>query len=479
MVRSGSRQGQVLSSGKHPAPAKLTNVKKSTHLRKISRFNADSGYPVHSDSESQTEAVQGLDGCASLLQNILRNENSGSEIACSENRYNPRPSEGKRYGSKKKGREKHTLPSLVRKEILSSDYKKRIPNETFAGSERDSSDIPQNWSFRDHYRMYSPVIYQALCEHVQTQMSLMNNSASKNNPNGIPSVPCHTGSGSGSDSQATPHSSHGLSFSTPVQLPQQPPCPPVAHSEVQTDGDDESTSQHNTVSVNCAGILRNTFSTSLGVQCSPPKPDTAAVPALWQRDLADGTLPQREVPKEPDLLQCFQTYMNLLHSYPDSRTHRSPTLLQPAVLATKEEKRVKEQIGEVTSEGKDLNIHGRDSRIKGFQKANNRNQSAEKVRIIKYLLGELKALVAEQEDSEIQRLITELEACVSLLPAASGNPNIQVEIALAMQPLRSENAQLRSGRLRSTALTWPCRDPDLNISCSLREAQTEGSHAAR
>lgn len=40
-------------------------------------------------------------------------------------------------------------------------------------------------------------------------------------------------------------------------------------------------------------------------------------------------------------------------------------------------------------------------------------------------------------------MITELEACISLLPAVSGNTNIQVEIALAMQPLRSENAQLR------------------------------------
>lgn len=47
------------------------------------------------------------------------------------------------------------------------------------------------------------------------------------------------------------------------------------------------------------------------------------------------------------------------------------------------------------------------------------------------------------EDSEIQRLITELEACISLLPVTSGNTDIQVEIALAMQPLRSENAQLR------------------------------------
>ncbi|KAM5333958.1 coiled-coil domain-containing protein 14-like isoform 1-T1 [Glossophaga mutica] len=363
MVRSGSRPGQVLPSGKHSAPAKLTNGKKSTHLRKISRFNADSVYPIHSDSESQAEAVRGLDGCASLLQNILRNEDSGSEIAYSENRYNPRPLEGKSYGSKKKGRGKHTLPSLVRKEIYS---------------------------------------------------------------------------------QATPHCGHGLSTSTPAQLPQQPPCPPMVHSEVQTDGDNQSTSQHKTVSVNCTDILRNTFSASLGGQCSSlPKADKAAIPALQQLDLANGILPQQEVSKEPDLLQCFQTCMNLMRSYPDRQTHRSPTLLQPAVLATNEEKCVQEQDGEVTSEGKDLNIHVRDSRIKSVQKGKSGNQSAEKVRIIKYLLGELKALVAEQEDSEIQRLITELETCVSLLPAANGNTNIQVEIALAMQPLRSENAQLR------------------------------------
>ncbi|XP_049484275.1 coiled-coil domain-containing protein 14 isoform X3 [Panthera uncia] len=287
MVRSGSRSGQVISSVKHTGPAKLTNGKKGTHLRKISRFNADSGYPIHSDSESQTETVQGLDGCASLLRDILRNEDSGSEIAYSENRYNPRSLEGKRFGSKKKGHEKH-VSSGVRKEILSSDNKKYVPNETSAGSERDSSDIPQNWSFQDHYRMYSPIIYQALCEHVQTQMSLMNNLASKNNPDGIPAIPYHTMSGS--ESQATPHSSYGLPTSTPVQLLQPPSCPPMVHSEVQTDGDNQ---------------------------------------------------------------------------------------------------------------------------------------------------------FASQEDSEIQRLITELEMCISLLPAISGNTNIQVEIALAMQPLRSENAQLR------------------------------------
>ncbi|XP_019506473.1 PREDICTED: coiled-coil domain-containing protein 14 [Hipposideros armiger] len=351
MVRSGSRPAQVLSSGKHTGPAKLTNGKKGTHLRKISRCNTDSGYPTHSDSESQTETIQGLDGCASLLRDILRNEDSGSEIAYSPNRCNPRPVEGKRCGSKKKGHEKHIVPS-VRKEFCEG---LRI------GAQRTKKEVV-------------------------------------------------------------------------VPLPVLP--------EVQTDGDNQFSSQHKTVSVNYTDILRNSFSTSPGVPCSLPQTDKPVVPMFQPLGLANGILPQ-EVPKEPDLLKCFQTYMNLLHSHPDSQALQSPTLSQPAFLATNEEKCAKEQTGEVTSEGKDLNIHVRDSRIKDVQKEKNANQSAEKVRTIKYLLGELKALVAEQEDSEVQRLITELEACISLLPAISGNTNTQVEIALAMQPLRSENAQLR------------------------------------
>nr|XP_018880002.2 coiled-coil domain-containing protein 14 isoform X9 [Gorilla gorilla gorilla] len=370
MVRSGARPGQVLSSGRHTGPAKLTNGKKATYLRKIPRFNADSGYSIHSDSESQAETVHGLDGCASLLRDILRNEDSGSETAYLENRSNSRPLESKRYGSKKKRHEKHTVPLVVQKETSSSDNKKQIPNEASARSERDISDLEQNWSLQDHYRMYSPIIYQALCEHVQTQMSLMNDLTSKNIPSGIPAVPCHAPSHS--ESQATPHSSYGLCTSTPVWSLQRPPCPP---KEVQTDGDSQFASQ--------------------------------------------------------------ETHL-------DSQTHRSPTQSQPAFLATSEEKCAREQIREATSERKDLNIHVRDAKtVKDVQKAKNVNKTAEKVRIIKYLLGELKALVAEQEDSEIQRLITEMEACISVLPTVSGNTDIQVEIALAMQPLRSENAQLR------------------------------------
>nr|XP_002758641.2 coiled-coil domain-containing protein 14 isoform X1 [Callithrix jacchus] len=446
MVRSGSRPGQVLPSGRHTGPAKLTNGKKETHLRKISCFNADSGSSIHSDSESQAETVHGLDGCASLLRNILRNEDSGLETAYLENRSNSRPLDIRKYGSKKKRHKKRTVPFVVRKETSSSD-KKQIPNEAPARSERDTSDLEQNWSLRDHYRMYSPVIYQALCEHVQTQMSLMNDLTSKNIPNGIPAVPCHAMSPS--ESQATPHSSYGLCTSTPVWSPQRPPCPPKVHSEVETVGDSQFASQSKTVSATCTDVLRNSFNTSPGVPCSLPKTDISAIPTLWQLCLVNGIPPQQGVHKEIDLLKCFQTYISLFQSHGkeahlDGQTHRSPTRSQPAFLATNEENCAREQIREVTSERKDLNLHVRDTKtVKDVQKAKNVNEIAEKVRIIKYLLGELKALVAEKEDSEIQRLVTEMEACISILPAVSGNTDNQIEIALAMQPLRSENAQLR------------------------------------
>lgn len=143
-------------------------------------------------------------------------------------------------------------------------------------------------------------------------------------------------------------------------------------------------------------VLRNSFSTSLGVPCSLPQTDKPATLTFQQLGLANGILPQQRVPKEPNLLKCFQTYTKLLGSHPDGQTCCSPTLLQPDFLAIKEEKYVKEQIGEVRSERKDLNIPMQDTRIKDVQNAKNVNQSAEKVRTIKYLLGELKALVAEQ-----------------------------------------------------------------------------------
>lgn len=41
------------------------------------------------------------------------------------------------------------------------------------------------------------------------------------------------------------------------------------------------------------------------------------------------------------------------------------------------------------------------------------------------------------------RLMSEIEDSISLLPAVVGGMSVQAEIALALQPLRSENARLR------------------------------------
>ncbi|XP_041699257.2 coiled-coil domain-containing protein 14-like [Coregonus clupeaformis] len=73
-------------------------------------------------------------------------------------------------------------------------------------------------------------------------------------------------------------------------------------------------------------------------------------------------------------------------------------------------------------------------------------ETARQVMTVQYLLGELKALLAGQ-DGVAERLVGELEQTVSLLPVMVGSSNIQAEIALVLQPLRSENALLRR-RLR-------------------------------
>lgn len=111
-------------------------------------------------------------------------------------------------------------------------------------------------------------------------------------------------------------------------------------------------------------------------------------------------LPQQRAPKEADPRKCFQTHVSLFPAHgrdvpSDGQAHQSPSQLQPASLAANEEKCAREQIGETTNEGKYLSIQ--DAKIaKNVQQAENVSQTAEKVRIAKCLLGELKALVAEQ-----------------------------------------------------------------------------------
>uniref|UniRef100_H0XBG8 Coiled-coil domain containing 14 n=1 Tax=Otolemur garnettii TaxID=30611 RepID=H0XBG8_OTOGA len=448
MVRSGCRPGQVLSSGAHAGSTKLTNGKKGTHLRKITHFSADSGHSTNSDSASQTEAVQGLDRCASLLQDILRNEDSGSEIVYSENRSNPRPLEGKRYGYKKKGFEKHTFPLGAQKEMTSSRNKKKIPNETSAGSGKDISDLPQNWSLQDHYRMYSPMIYQALHDHVQTQMSLMKNFASKKNTSGISLVPGHSGSGSGSESQAASDSNYGSYTSRSVWSPQQPSCPQVVHSETQASRESQAASDSNYGSYTSRSVW------------SPQQPSCPQV--VHSLIPTNKMLIIRGLLKMTNSLECtdyfsylkkIQTYLTYYHSHNkilniETESHSKTTLQKNSRrLLECESICGTEYIKQNYSELANINISSRTEEIRIIMELNLFIPN-KYVHIAKYFYEILLLFLPFVEDSEVHRLVTEVEACVSVLPAVNGITDIQFEIALAMQPLRRENAQLRR-QLRS------------------------------
>ncbi|XP_022079303.1 uncharacterized protein LOC110973100 isoform X3 [Acanthaster planci] len=75
--------------------------------------------------------------------------------------------------------------------------------------------------------------------------------------------------------------------------------------------------------------------------------------------------------------------------------------------------------------------------------------SLQQIRMLKYLLGELQAVLADHEDIEVSRLLNEMEDVCNTLPYTTQKQllDLNTEVLLALQPLQSENGQLRR-RLR-------------------------------
>ncbi|XP_011680994.2 uncharacterized protein LOC105446194 [Strongylocentrotus purpuratus] len=71
----------------------------------------------------------------------------------------------------------------------------------------------------------------------------------------------------------------------------------------------------------------------------------------------------------------------------------------------------------------------------------------DQVRTLKYITKELHSANMKIGDVQTQELLTELEEVVETLPFTSLDRDLQTEISLALQPIRSENSQLRR-RLR-------------------------------
>ncbi|KFU98409.1 Coiled-coil domain-containing protein 14, partial [Pterocles gutturalis] len=471
---------QVLSSGRLTGAAKLTNGRKQFGLRKGCYSDVESGYSLYStDSENQVDTIHnGLDRCAALLKSIVQNEATGRETIrkhpgkTTSIKITSKPLLTKGNTSKKKGLKKTITPAHIRKEIVPIPDRKPASSTT-PPTEKELSSAAQNQMVQPIHvpcSQHSPGMHQKICEHVQTQMSLITGQPPQNS-NEIPTV------------TPFPTSNHGcqnvtafncqLPTSTPGVFLQHSANPLSTQSDVPVDGGNERVPDMGGPVV--CPLVSAAPTTAAQIQSTTALP--SVIPCIASGALSNSTVPTfipsssgREMTpnheqqiKEADLIRRIQAHLALLQSHEmmngrTEQTHHHHCPAKHNASSNKEEDVSEAHSEDTVSEEDELNVLDvapvRDTSFKtSFVKKvlKSRKESPEetayKVKTVKYLLGELRALITEQDDSEMLRLMGEIEDCVSLLPAVVGSMNIQAEIALALQPLRSENAQLRR-RLR-------------------------------
>ncbi|XP_010219507.1 PREDICTED: coiled-coil domain-containing protein 14 [Tinamus guttatus] len=367
-------------------------------LRKAchSDVESGSGYSFYStDSEDQVDTIHnGLDRCATLLQNILQNETAVVPVSSIKQASSTTPAAGKEF-----------------------------------------CNAPQNQLVEPIHvpcSQHLPVMNQKLCCQ---NVTALNYQLSASTP-----------------ALSLQHSSNTLSSQSDVPADSSPECVPQMGGTV------------------LCPVVSVPATTTAQIQAVTALPDK--MPSLVSGASSNSTVPafvssfsgkdatpnQEHWIKEADLIRCIQAHLALLQPHEmNSRTEQKHPHQCPAqhnVSSNKEEDISEEQSEDAISEEEELNVLDvapmRDTSCqKSFvkkvlkPKRESPEETAHKVRTVKYLLGELRALVADQDDSEMLRLMSEIEDCISLLPAVVGSTNIQAEIALALQPLRSENAQLR------------------------------------
>ncbi|NXS95311.1 CCD14 protein, partial [Jacana jacana] len=467
---------QALSSGRLTGAAKLTNGRKQFGLRKGCNSDVESGYSLYStDSDDQVDTIHnGLDRCAALLKNILQNEARGKETIHKQPgkttsiKITSKPLLTKGNASKKKGLKKPITPGHIRREVVPLANRKLVSSTT-PSTEKELPSPGQSQTIQPIHvpcSQHSPVMHQKLCEHVQTQMSLITGQPPQNS-NEIPTlVPLPTSNNGCQNVTAfnyqLPTSTSALSLQHSANL--------LSAQSVSKNGGNECMSEMGGPAV-CpvvAAAARTQSASVLPSVIACTASGSAAgstVPAFIPSSSGREMTPNRDQQiKEADLIRCIQAHLALLQSHEmmNSRSEQTCRHHCPAkhkASSNKEEDTSEEHGEDTVSEDDELNVLDTASPVRdtgcktGFVKKvlKSRKESPEetdrKVKTLKYLLGELRALIADQDDSEMLRLMSEIEDCISLLPAVVGSTNIQTDIALALQPLRSENAQLRR-RLR-------------------------------
>ncbi|NXQ67737.1 CCD14 protein, partial [Quiscalus mexicanus] len=461
---------QALSSGRLSGATKLTNGRNQFGLKK----GCHSDVKFYStESANQVDTIHhGLDHCAALLKSILQKEAPGRETVHRQPgrtttfKCTSKPLVTKGNTSKKKGLKRIITPSPVQKEIVPISNRKVASSTTPA--EKELSSAAQNQMVQSNhvpYSDHSPVAYQKLYEHVQTQMSLITGQPPQKS-NEIPTV------------TPSPTSNQGCQNVTALNyhLPTSTSTLSLQHSANSLSTQSVSKNSANecvpemggpivcpVVSAAPAAAAQTQSGTAVPgvIPCTAPGALTPSVPALVPTSCAREVAPgQEQQVKEADLMQCIQALLQsheMLNGRTEQRGHHHCPAKHDGSCDT-EEDTSEEHSEDLVSEEDELDVLDvspvkdtscKTSCVKKVLKSRKESpeEIAHKVRTVKYLMGELRALVTDQGDSEMLRLMSEVEDSVSLLPAVVGSTNLQAEIALALQPLRSENAQLRR-RLR-------------------------------
>ncbi|NWV96007.1 CCD14 protein, partial [Machaerirhynchus nigripectus] len=461
---------QALSSGRLSGAAKLTNGRKQFGLRKGCHSDVEF-YSTESDNQVDT-IHNGLNHCAVLLKNILQKEATERETVHKQPgktttyKFTSKPLLTKGNTSKKKGLKRIITPAPVQKEIVPTSNRK-VASSMTPSTEKELSSAAQNQMVQSIHvpcSEHSPGVYQKMYEHVQTQMSLITGQPPQNS-NEIPTVTPSPTSNQGCQNVTA------LNYQLPAStsaLSLQHSANPLSTQSVSKNSANECVPEMGgpvvcpVVSAAPAAAAQIQSGTALPgvIPCTAPGTSTPSVPASIPTSSGREMAPSQEQQiKEADLMRCIQALLQsheMLNGRTEERGHHCPAKHDGS--CDTEEDTPEEHSEDMVSEEDELNvldvspvrdISCKTSYMKKVLKSRKESpeETAHKVRTVKYLMGELRALVTDQGDSEMLRLISEIEDSISLLPAVVGSTNIQAEIALALQPLRSENAQLRR-RLR-------------------------------
>uniref|UniRef100_A0A8C2H116 Coiled-coil domain containing 14 n=1 Tax=Cyprinus carpio TaxID=7962 RepID=A0A8C2H116_CYPCA len=401
MARQGVSRPKVISTGRLTASGRGQIQKKRVAGRCVPPL--EPAYSLYStDSEDQVTTIhKGLDQCAALLNGILRAEQAESKPKPQGTKTCTFKSKPKNVSRKmetdKKRHGKKTNTAIHVNKRPAPPVQKTIPSASChlssAGRRDQNPRIRRAQVSQEHPSGLTPVTQAEHEQQNSLPLAYFQPAASCN----IPS--------SGQVYKSTVFNCR-LTTSTPALSPQRPGS---AHSEPVGSVEPSAPLASSTGSSTCPSSAVLTTQVPNQPQVSQPQPD----------------------PNGPVLIICNDQEQEICSK--ESGTNAEDDIKD----------------GMDTTPVRDISCETSNEKLTVLNhnaKPTSPEKTTQKVMTVKYLLGELKTLVANQ-DSDAVRLISEVEQSISLLPVMVGSTNIQAEIALALQPLRSENVQLRR-RLR-------------------------------